>query len=70
LIKTLGEDKVLVTIKEDNLRDDECYRDLLEDRAWFSLSLTDLTIKRIGSRVENEFLMKRAEKYFKTQISA
>ncbi|NJE01287.1 hypothetical protein [Thermococcus sp. JdF3] len=70
MIKTLGEDKVLVTIKGDNLRDDECYRDLLDDRVWFSLSLVSLSLKRIGKKIEDEFLVERAEKYFKTQISA
>ncbi|WP_167910710.1 hypothetical protein [Thermococcus sp. Bubb.Bath] len=45
--------------------DEECYQDLLEDKTWFSPG--KVVFKRIGEKVEDEFLIKRAEEYFKAQ---
>ncbi|NJE54805.1 hypothetical protein [Thermococcus sp. 21S9] len=68
LVKTLDNYKVLVSIEEIDLTDEECYSDILEDKALFSLKIVGLTFKRIGRKVEDEFLIKRAEEYFKAQV--
>ncbi|KUH33619.1 hypothetical protein APY94_05340 [Thermococcus celericrescens] len=68
LIKSLEGYKILVSARESDLTDEECYLDLLEDKAWFSLEIVGLVFKRIGRKVEDEFLVKRAEEYFKAQV--
>jgi len=47
---------------------EKCYRDILDDKAEFSLKIVGVTFKRIGRKVEDEFLLKRAEEYFKIQV--
>lgn len=68
LVKSLGDYKILVAVGETDLTDDECYLELLEDKAWLSLELVGVIFKRIGRKVEDEFLLKRAEEFFKTQV--
>ncbi|WP_456366990.1 hypothetical protein [Thermococcus sp.] len=68
LVKSLEDYKILVSVRESDLTDEECYLDLLEDKAWFSLEIVGLVFKRIGRKVEDEFLVKRAEEYFKAQV--
>ncbi|WP_237698684.1 hypothetical protein [Pyrococcus yayanosii] len=53
LVKSLNNNKILVTVFEEHLRDEECYQDLLEDKAWFSLHITATVFKRIGKKIEN-----------------
>jgi len=68
LVKSLGDYKILVAVKEIDLTDEECYLELLEDRAWFSLEIVGVIFKRIGRRIEDEFLLKRAEEFFRAQV--
>ncbi|ACS33186.1 Conserved hypothetical protein [Thermococcus gammatolerans EJ3] len=68
LVKSLDSYKLLVSIRESDLTDEECSRDLLEDKAWFSLKLVGLPFKLIGRKVENEPLLKRAEEFFQAQV--
>lgn len=68
LVKTLDNYKLLISIEEIDLTDEECYSDILEDKALFSLKIVGLTFKRIGRKVEDEFLLKRVEEYFKAQV--
>jgi len=68
LVKTLDNYKLLVSIGEVDLTDGECYRDILEDKAEFSLKIIGVIFKRIGQKVGNEELLKRAEDYFKAQV--
>ncbi|WP_232473395.1 hypothetical protein [Thermococcus thioreducens] len=68
LVKTIDNYKLLVSIGEIDLTDEECYRDILEDKAEFSLKIVGLTFKRIGRKVEDKVLVKRTEEYFKAQV--
>ncbi|WP_456396468.1 hypothetical protein, partial [Thermococcus sp.] len=70
LVKSLNNNKILVTVFEEYLRDEESYQDLLEDKSWFSSHMTALVFKRIGKKIENEFLTRRVEEYFKAQMGA
>jgi len=70
LVKSLDSYKLLVSIRESDLTDEECYRDLLEDKAWFSLKLVGLPFKRIGRRIEDKFLLKQVESILKAQTGA
>ena len=68
LVKSMDGYNILVTVGESDLRDEESYRELIEDKAWFGGGITTLIFKRIGKKIENEFLTKRAEEYFKAQV--
>ena len=68
LIKSLDGYKILVSVWGSDLIDEESYRELLEDKTWFSQRLTVTVFKRIGKKVEDEFLVKRAEEYFRAQV--
>ncbi|AIU70341.1 hypothetical protein TEU_08360 [Thermococcus eurythermalis] len=70
LIKRLDSYKILVSVRESDLTDEESYRELIEDKAWFGGDITTLIFKRIGKKIKNEFLIKRAEEYFKAQTGA
>ncbi|ASJ12242.1 hypothetical protein [Thermococcus thioreducens] len=70
LVKSMDGYNILVTVRESDLTDEECYQDLLEDKAWFSLHMTATVFKRVGKKIENEFLTRRAEEYFKAQTGA
>lgn len=70
LIKSLEGYKILVSVRESDLTDEESYRELIEDKAWFGGDITTLIFKRIGKKIKNEFLIKRAEEYFKAQTGA
>ncbi|ACS33188.1 hypothetical protein [Thermococcus gammatolerans] len=59
--------KVLLIVG-DGLLDDVLYREVLEYENWFSLKITWVIFKRIGQKVGNEELLKRAEDYFKAQV--
>ncbi len=68
LVKSFGDYRILVAVEEIDLTDEECYLELLEDRAWFSLEIVGVTFKRIGRRIEDEFLLKKAEEFFRAQV--
>ncbi|EHR77406.1 hypothetical protein OCC_13066 [Thermococcus litoralis DSM 5473] len=68
LIKSLNGHKILVSIWRSDLTYEDSYRELLEDKTWFSRDITTLIFGRIGKRVKDEFLVKRAEEYFKAQV--
>ncbi len=68
LIKSLGGYRILVSVWGSDLIDEESYLELLEDKTCFSQKLTVTVFKRIGKKVEDEFLVKRAEEYFKAQV--
>ncbi|MCA6213822.1 MULTISPECIES: hypothetical protein [Thermococcus] len=70
LIKRLDSYKILVSVRESDLTDEESYLELIEDKAWLSGDITTLIFKRIGKKIKNEFLIKRAEEYFKAQTGA
>jgi len=69
LIKRLDSYKILVSVRERDLTDEESYRELIEDKAWFGGGITTLIFKRIGQKVKDEFLVRRAEEYSKAQVS-
>ncbi|WP_258083144.1 hypothetical protein [Thermococcus thermotolerans] len=68
LVKSIEDYKILVAVEEVDLMDEECYRDILNDKAEFSLKIVGVTFKRIGRKVKDELLLRRAEDYFKTQV--
>ncbi|MDK2869651.1 MAG: hypothetical protein PWP39_886 [Pyrococcus sp.] len=68
LIKSLDGYKILVSVWESSLTYEDSYQELLEDKTFFSQKLTATVFKRIGKKVEDEFLVRRAEEYFKAQV--
>ncbi len=43
------------------------YRELLDDKTEFS-SITAVVFRRIGHRIKDEFILKKAEEFFRAQV--
>ncbi|WP_258083113.1 hypothetical protein [Thermococcus thermotolerans] len=58
LIRRLNGYKLLVSVRESDLTDEEGYRDLLEDKSWFSSHMTAIVLKRISGKMEGKILVR------------
>lgn len=58
LIKRLDSYKILVSVRESDLTDEESYRELIEDKTWFSSHIIVVVFRRIGKRSRTSFSLR------------